>query len=305
MSAGNSRLAGKVAIVTGAGTAGEGMGTGRATSIAMAREGADVLLVDLLPDRAEATRTMIEGESGGSGGSGSGRAEVFVGDLTEPGACQAAVEAAVSRFGRLDILVNNLGGGFRKPAPDGAADPGTATATGVFGNIVDMEPEEWDRVVNGNLRTQMLMSKFAIPAMAATGGGSIIGLSSISSQRASLTSGAYAAAKAGVEGLTRYMAVVHGRQGIRFNVISPGHIFTAQVNGIRGRFDDDKAKNLRDKLRMLTPLGTEGTAWDIAWLAVFLASDEARWISGVTIPVDGGTLATMPLSTWLYDAGLG
>ncbi len=257
------RLEGKVAIVTGAGSSGPGIGTGKATSTLFAREGAKVLLVDRDARHAEETLTTIR-EQGGE-------ASVFEADVTQAEDCRAMAEAAVERYGTLDILLNNVG----------ISGPGS---------VVDVEEEVWDRVLDVNLKGMMLTSKYVIPKMIEAGGGSIINISSIAGLRAG-SGGAsipYSASKGGVIALTTSMAVHHGRDNIRVNCIAPGHIYTPMVSAM----SDER----RDQRRQAGPLGTEGTAWDIAWAVVFLASDEARWISGVTLPVDAGLLATTPLA---------
>lgn len=258
------RLDGKVAIVTGAGSSGPGVGTGMAASILFAREGARVLLVDQVAQRAEETLSVIKEEGG--------EASVYEADVTNPEHCRGMVDAGVERYGGLHILFNNVG--IRGP-----------------GNVVDVTEEDWDRVLDVNLKSMMLASKYAIPKMVQGGGGSIINASSIVGLRAGGggPSIAYAASKGGVIALTTSMAVEHGRDNIRVNCIAPGHIYTPMVS-------ENMSEDMRDLRRRAGPLGTEGTAWDVAWAATFLASDEARWISGVVLPVDAGLLATTPLS---------
>ena len=258
------RLEGKVAIVTGAGSSGPGVGTGKATATLFAREGAKVLLVDLSLRQAEETLSAIREEGG--------EASVFEGDVTSSADCRAMVDAAVEQFGRLNILFNNVG------------------ILGQ-GSVVDVDEDHWDHVLNVNLKSMVLTSKHAIPRMIEDGGGSIINISSIAGLRAGSTGAAvpYAASKAGIIGLTSTMAVTHGRDNIRVNCIAPGHIYTPMVAGIM----PDETRELR---RRAGPLGTEGDAWDIAWAAVFLASDESRWVSGIVMPVDAGLLATTPLA---------
>ena len=259
------RLEGKVAIVTGAGSSGPGVGTGKATSILFAREGARVLLVDLVAERAEETLREIE-ELGGE-------ASVFAADVTRPEDCEAIVEAARTRYGGLHVLMNNVGIG------------------GARGTVVDVDPDGWDRVLDTNVKSMMLTSKYAIPAMIEAGGGSIVNLSSIEALREGSFGDnlAYSVSKGGVVSLTKSMAVQHGRENIRVNCIAPGHIFTPMV---APRLTEET----RDLRRRAGPLGTEGNAWDIAWAALFLASDEARWISAVVLPVDAGLLAAAPLA---------
>ncbi len=260
------RVEGKVAIVTGAGsTPGPGIGTGKATAVVLAREGASVLLVDLHPERAEQTRQMIEEEGG--------KAIVCAADVTQAAACEAMVRAAIDAFGTVDILVNNIG-------------------LAALGTVVDTTEEAWDRALDVNLRTAFLASKYAVPVMAEKGAGAIVNVASISALRGDGTV-AYSAAKGGLIAMTVDMAYSHGRQGIRVNAIAPGHITTPMVlsvsaPGARAEF----MNTMRSEAGLL---GTPGTGWDVAWAAAFLASDEARWITGVTLPVESGVLSVTPL----------
>ena len=257
-----TRLAGKVAIVTGAGTRSPVDGVGRATSIIFARQGAKVLLVDREVQNAEKTLTAIEAEDG--------EASTFIADVSQHDDCQAMVEAAIERYGALHILFNSA-------------------AIGSPGTVVDVDTDVWDEVMAVNLRGMMLASKHAIPRLIEAGGGSIINMSSIDGMRANAWQNiAYAVSKGGAISLTRNMAVHHGRDNIRVNCIAPGHIYASMTSGI--------SDEMRDLRRRAGPLGTEGTAWDIAWAALFLASDESRWISGVLLPVDAGLLAATPLA---------
>ncbi len=264
----SNRLEGKVAVVTGAGATGSGdfVGIGQAISILFARQGAKVLLVDRDEKNAETTLANIKEEGG--------EASVLVGDVTSGSDCQEMAEAAVSRYGRLNVLVNNVG----------ISGPGSVT---------DVEEDFWDTVINVNLKSVMLTSKYAIPLMIEDGGGSIINLSSIVGLRAGSgrPSHPYAASKAGIIGLSNSMAVHYGRDNIRVNCIAPGHIRSPMV----ARHSSDEMLELR---RKAAPLGTDGTPWDVAWAVAFLASEESRWISGVTLPVDAGLLAATPLAMY-------
>ncbi len=260
------RVEGKVAIVTGAGsTPGPGIGTGKASAIVLAREGARVLLVDVAPERAEETRALIEGERG--------QAEVFAADCTDDAQCAAMVEAAVEAFGPLDILVNNIG-------------------RAAVGTVVDTSEEAWDAAFDINLRTAFLASKHAVPVMAAKGGGSVVNICSISAVRGDGTV-AYSAAKGGLLALTLDMAYSHGRQGIRVNAIAPGHITTPMVHSVQA--PGPRAEFMDTMRRQAGLLGTGGDGWDVGWAVGFLASDEARWITGVLLPVDAGVLSVTPL----------
>ncbi len=261
-----NRLNGKVAIVTGAGTRPEdGVGTGRASALLFAREGAKVLIVDRDVESAERTRAEIETEAG--------EATVFEADVAIESDCRSLVDAAVERYGHLDVVMNNVG-------------------IGGGGKVTEIDFDEWDRVQDVDVKSMAMISKYAVPAMERSGSGSIINVSSIDGVRAGAFHNIpYAVAKGGVLILTRAMAVHHGRQGIRVNCIVPGHLDTPMVSAL-----PDEARELR---RKAGPLGTVGTGWDIGWAAVFLASDESRWITGVALPVDAGTLAATPLS--MYD----
>ena len=264
-----SRLEGKVAIVTGAGATGtteDFLGIGQAISILLSRQGAQVLLVDRDESNAEATEAQIR-EDGG-------QATVFVGDVTDGKSCSDMSKAAVEAYGRVDILINNVG----------ISGPGSVT---------DVDEEFWDTVIDVNLKSVMLTSKFVIPVMIESGGGSIVNLSSIVGLRAGAgrPSHPYAASKGGIIGLSNSMAVHYGRQNVRVNCIAPGHIYSPMV----ARHTSQELLELR---RKAGPLGFNGTAWDVAWAALFLASDESRWVSGITLPVDAGLLAATPLAMY-------
>ena len=250
------RLEGKVAIVTGAGSRGEGVGNGKATAVLFAREGAKVVLVDMQLEAANETLAMIEAEAGREAASS------FKADVTSDDDCKALVDFTLERYGRLDILDNNVGNSYRK-------------------TVVDIEPEEWDEYMALNLKSMVLTSKHAIPRMIESGGGSIINISSISGVRSGKDP-VYTASKAGVIGLTLSMAGDHGREGIRVNAIAPGPVYTPMV---AWRLSDEQ----RVYRKNTTALGTEGTPWDVGWAAVFLASDEAKWVTGSVLTVDGGS----------------
>jgi len=253
-----NRLAGKVCIVTGAGAPAEEIGNGRAAALLYAREGGTVVVNDMDADSAVRTRAMIDREGG--------QASVFVGDLSDADTARALVDHAVSTHGRLDVLHNNIGISGR-------------------GTVVEASEELWDRVMRVNVKTMMLAGKYAVPAMADTGGGSIITISSLAAIRPSARA-PYSTSKGAVIALTQTMALDHAGQGIRVNCILPGPLFTPHV-GALGMSDE-----LREKRRRSSPLGLEGTAWDVANTAVFFASDESRYLTGVVIPVDGGVSLT-------------
>jgi len=261
------RVEGKVAIVTGAGSVpGPGFGTGKAIAIALAREGAKLVLVDLYPERAEETKLAIEAEGG--------EAIVVKADCTKWRDCADMVLKALDAYGRIDILVNNLG----------LASPGTVT---------EMYERDWDRVFDINLRTVFLCCKYTIPVMLGQGSGAVINLSSMSAQRPGRTI-AYSAAKAGVEAMTFDMAYAYGRKGVRVNCVLPGNITTPIATNVLKSFPGhERMVKMREKCGMM---GIPGDAWDIAHAVVYLASEEARFITGITLPVDAGMLRTTGMS---------
>jgi len=264
----DQRLTKKVAIITGAGSTDRGDGVGSAISITFAKHGCKVLLVDKNQEYAENTASAIRDVGGES--------VVCNADVTKISDAEKMVDLAISSFGRLDILVNNVG------------------ILGI-GDVTNVEEENWDNVLDTNLKSMMLTSKYAIPKMTHTGGGSIINMSSVSGLRGSgqFDSIPYSTSKGAVVTLTQTMAVQHGRDNIRVNAIAPGLIYTPMVSG-------KMTTEQRDLRTRAAPLGTEGTAWDIALASLFLASEESRWITGVVLPVDAGLITTTPLSGLHY-----
>jgi len=255
----DDRLSGKVAIVTGAGSRAGGIGNGRATAVIFARHGAKVTLVDTVAQWAEETRRLIEAEGG--------VCQIVEGDVSDPASCRNIIARTVEAWGRLDILVNNVG------------------LAGPPGNAIEVDVEAWDRAMRVNVASMMLMAKHAIPEMLKNGGGSIINLSSVAGLQGGHPSLLYPTSKGAVVALTRAMASHHGRDGIRVNCIAPGTVYTPMVAS-RGMTPE-----LRKARRERTLLGTEGTGWDIGYGALYLASEESRWVTGITLPIDGGATA--------------
>lgn len=254
-------LIGKVAIVTGGGAAGDGIGNGRAAAILLARAGASVLVVDRDLGLAERTVAMIAAEGG--------KAEAACYDVTSSAQCAAMVADAVSRWGRLDCLDNNVG-------------------IGSEGTVVEETEANWAQVMQVNVDSMFLTCKHAIPAMVrSAGGGAIVNLSSISALRPrGLT--AYSVSKGAVIALTKAIAVDHGADGIRANCIAPGPVYTPMVYA-RGM-----TEQARDTRRRASVLQREGTGWDIGAAARFLLSDQARYITGQVLVVDGGATLVGP-----------
>lgn len=257
----NGRLAGKVCVVTGGGSRTEGMGTGRAAACLFAREGGRVAVWDINRDAAQYTVDLITAEGG--------EAAAFAGDVTDSAAVAGVVDEVVARWGRIDVLDNNIGIG-------GADGRGT---------VVDASEASWDKVMAVNVKSMMLTGKHIVPVMARNGGGSIINISSISAVRPrGLTP--YTASKGAVIALSQAMAVDHGPDGIRVNCIAPGPIYTpmAAASG------DDAER--RERRRQSTLLKIEGDAWDIAHACVYFASNESRYVTGQLLLVDGGVSLT-------------
>jgi NAD(P)-dependent dehydrogenase (short-subunit alcohol dehydrogenase family) len=257
----DSGLAGKVAIISGGGAAGDGIGNGRAAAMLLARAGTKVLVADLDLALAQRTVEMIHDEGF--------EAAALACDVTQEAQCKQLVEAAVARFGRLDFLDNNVGIGSR-------------------GSVVDEKPDEYRRVMQINVETMFLLSKYAIPAMIRTAkGGAIVNISSISALRPrGLTT--YTTSKAAVIGLTQAMAVDHGRDHIRVNCICPGPVYTPMVYA-RGMSEAARTQRARASV-----LKTEGTGWDVGHAVKFLLSDHARYITGQVLVVDGGVTLQGP-----------
>jgi NAD(P)-dependent dehydrogenase (short-subunit alcohol dehydrogenase family) len=254
-------LAGRVAIVTGGGAAGDGIGNGRAACILLARSGTAVLVVDRDEGLAKRTVEMIAGEGG--------KASALAVDVTDEAQCAGMAREAVSRYGRLDFLINNVGIGSK-------------------GTVVEEEPDTWRRVMQVNVETMFLASRAAIPEMIRTAkGGAIVNISSISALRPrGLTT--YSASKGAVIALSRAMAVDHGPDGIRVNCIAPGPVYTPMVYA-RGM-----SPAARDQRRRASVLAREGTGWDIGQAARFLLSGHARYITGHVLVVDGGATLVGP-----------
>lgn len=255
------RLSGKVAIVTGAGAEGRDIGIGRAIASIMAREGAKTVCADIVHERAQTTVAMIE-EQGGT-------AIALVGDVSRPDDCEAIVKAALAHFGRIDILVNNVG-------------------ISASVKLSEVSLELWQRTMAVNLASAMLMSKYAIPEMVRNGGGTITNISSISGIRA-MGALVYGPSKAAMAQLSRELAVLHGREGIRVNTVAPGHVMTPHAMA-------KVPASMRESRRKVGPLDIEGDAWDVAQAVLFLSSDEARFINAVHLSVDGGVESIGPLT---------
>jgi NAD(P)-dependent dehydrogenase (short-subunit alcohol dehydrogenase family) len=251
--------------VVGAGqTPGETIGNGRATATLFAREGARVLCVDRSLDAARETVDDIAREGG--------EAVAFEADATREDDARAFVGACVERFGRVDVLHNNVG--------IGGGDAGPA----------HVEEADWDRILAVNLKSVVFPCKAALPRMREQRSGAITNVSSIAAVCATGIV-AYKTSKAGVNAYTQSLAVGNAKHGIRANVIMPGLMNTPMaIEGISAARGIPRDELVRQRDAQV-PLGRMGTAWDVAWAAVYLASDEARFVTGVALPVDGGQSA--------------
>ena len=257
------RLEGKVAAIVGAGQQpGETMGNGRATALRFAREGARLLLVDLDPDRASETLAMCEEEGA--------EAAVLIADITREEDCAAIPSACVDRFGRIDILHNNVG--------RSEGDRETA----------EMDAEMWDFLMAMNVKGMFLTCKHVLPVMRAQASGVIINISSIASICSHNTI-TYKTGKGAVNTLTHHLAMENARYGIRVNAILPGLMDTPMAIERRAREQNVDRETVRQARHDRVPLLRRmGTAWDVANAALFLASDEAAYVTGLIMPVDGG-----------------
>jgi NAD(P)-dependent dehydrogenase (short-subunit alcohol dehydrogenase family) len=259
-------LKGKVALVTGCGCYGPGWGNGKAMSILFARQGATVLGLDISLAAAEETRALVTGEGN--------TMHVAECDVTSSGQLGRVFETFVAEHGGVDILVNNVG----------RSEPG---------NIVNMDEDTWRSQLDLNLTSAFLVSKYALPMMTARGGGSIICISSVAGLRyVGKDQVAYAAAKAALIQFTKASAVMFAPQGVRLNCVVPGLMNTPIVHRLAERYAAGDYDGIVARRNAQVPMGHMGDAWDVAHAALYLASDEARYVTGTEIVVDGGLIAS-------------
>jgi len=259
------RLKGKTAMVVGAGSIGPGWGNGKATAVTFAREGAQVFCVDRNAAAAKETVDIITGEGG--------KATAYTADVSKAAEVEAMVAACLKAYGRIDVLDNNVG-------------------IAEVGSVVELAEADWDRVFAVNLKSAYLSMKHVIPVMAGQGGGSIINISSIASIRhVGISYVSYNASKAAMNQMTRSTAVEFASKHVRVNTILPGLMKTPMVEHSAGlaqsyaKGDVEAMWRARDAQ---VPMGHMGDAWDVANAALFLASDESKYVTGIELVVDGG-----------------
>ncbi len=262
------RLDGKVAIVTGCGSSGPGWGNGKAMAVLLARQGAKIAGFDRDEAAAAETKRIIEDEGG----------SCFVArcDATNAKEVNAFVADCMARLGRIDILINNVG----------RSEPG---------GPVELAEETWDEQLEVNLKTAYLMCKAVLPTMERQGSGSVVSVSSVAGLRyVGKPQVAYAAGKAALLQFTRTTAVIYARRGVRLNSVVPGLIDTPLVDRLADLYAGGDLEGFRSRREAQVPMGRMGDAWDVAHAVLFLASDEARYVTGAEIVVDGGLTAATP-----------
>ncbi len=259
----SDRIKDRIAIVNGAGSVGPGWGNGKATAVLFAREGASVFAVDINLSAAEETRQIIEDEGG--------RCASWQADVSQAGEVQALVDACVAKFGRVDILHNNVG--ILK-----------------VGGPVELAEEQWDRALDVNVKSMFLACKYVLPIMERQGKGAIVNVSSIAAIRhLGYDAVSYNASKGAVDSLTQHIAGQYADRGIRANCIQPGFLNTPMiVEPLRNSYGPGGVGEMVRKRDAMVPMGKMGDAWDVAYAALFLASDEAKYITGAKLVVDGG-----------------
>jgi NAD(P)-dependent dehydrogenase (short-subunit alcohol dehydrogenase family) len=259
------RLKGKTAMVVGAGSIGPGWGNGKATAVTFARQGAQVFCVDRDGAAAEETVKIITSEGG--------KAAAFTADVSRAGEVEAMVQACLGAYGRIDVLDNNVG-------------------IAEIGSVVEVSEADWDRVFAINLKSAFLAMKHVIPVMMRQGGGSIINISSVASIRhTGVSYVTYAATKAAINQMTRTTAVEFASRHIRVNAILPGLMKTPMVEhslGLAASYAGGDVEAMWRARDAQVPMGHMGDAWDVAKAALFLASDESSYVTGIELVVDGG-----------------
>ncbi len=264
------RLRDKIALITGAGSAGPGWGNGKAAAVLYAREGARVFAVDIHLDAARETRDLIAAEGG--------QCIAYAADVSRAEQVEALVRDCIAAYGRIDVLHNNVG-------------------IVLSGGPVELSEADWDRTAAVNVKSLFLMCKHTLPHMLAAGRGAIVNVSSVGGIRwTGVPYAAYASSKAAVLQFTQSVALQYARSGIRCNAVTPGLIDTPLVKQSLGAvYGEADLAEIRRKRSAQAPMGRMGDAWDVAYAALYLASDEAKYVTGTSIIVDGGLSASTPV----------
>jgi len=259
------RLDDKVALVTGCGTLEEGWGNGKAISVLLARQGAKVFGVDLNLQAAQVTQQIIEKEGG--------QAHVMQTNVTDSADVKRMVDACMEKYGRIDILVNNVG----------RSEPG---------GPVEMSEDTWDEQLDVNVTSAFLTCKHVLPIMEKQGNGAVVSISSVAGFRyIGKPQVGYAAGKAALMQFTKTTAVIYAQRGVRLNCVAPGLMFTPLVERLANKYAKGDYEGFVAHRHQQVPMGKMGDAWDVANAVVFLASDESRYVTGQTLVVDGGIIS--------------
>ena len=263
-----NRLKDKVAIVSGAGSVGPGWGNGKATAVLFAREGAAVFAVDINSAAAEETTAIIEEEGG--------RCVSWKADVSRASEVKALVDGCLAEYGRVDILHNNVG-------------------ILEIGGPVELSEEQWDRVLAVNVKSMFLTCKYVLPVMERQGKGAIVNVSSIAAIRhLGYNAVSYNASKGAVDSLTQNIAGQYADKGIRVNCVLPGFLNTPMiVEPLKDTYGTGGVQEMVRKRDAMVPMGKMGDAWDVAYAGLFLASDEAKYITGAKLVVDGGVTSIL------------
>ena len=258
-------LQGKVALVTGCGTLEQGWGNGKAIAVLLARQGARIFGVDLHLEAAQVTRKLIEDEGG--------EIEVMACDVTDSQQVQSMVKACIERFGRIDILINNVG----------RSEPG---------GPVEMSEDIWQDQLDVNVTSAFLTCKYVLPVMENQGKGSVVNISSVAGFRyIGKPQVGYAAGKAALMQFTKTTAVIYAKRGVRLNCVAPGLMFTPLVERLANKYAKGNYEEFVNHRHNQVPMGHMGDAWDVANAVLFLACEESRYITGQTLVVDGGIIS--------------
>jgi len=268
------RLQDKVAMIAGAGTVAPGWSNGKATSVLFAREGAKVFAVDRNQAAAEETRDIIIGEGG--------VCTAHRADVTSEDEIAGMVQACLDTYGRIDILFNNVG-------------------LQHLGGPEDITAEDWDRLMTANVKSMFLTCKHVLPVMVRQGGGSIVNNSSLAAIRFAYPSVAYAASKGAVNQLTQNIAVQYATKGVRVNAVMPGFMATPRITKRLQDVHGDAYEKELQKRHEMVPMGYMGDGWDVAYAVLYLASDEAKYVTGIELTVDGGQAASITGRPWRWE----